>query len=201
MRSGSVVVGEDLGTVPEQVRTTMRTRGIQRMFVLPFELDIDDDGAGEVRAPSADALATLNTHDMPTFAAAFHGADIDEREARGVISRAEAQVEREQRTVEQSALTSALGLSAGASCEELLNAAVRHLGESCAQLVQVALEDLWGELRPQNVPGTFDPDRNFCRRMAFGLSSQSALPRVLSLLATLREARHSTPEAPRVRPS
>jgi 4-alpha-glucanotransferase len=196
-RTGSVVVGEDLGTVPDEVRDTMRARGVQRMYVLPFELERDDRGAVRAREPAVDALATLNTHDMPTFAAVFHGADLDERESRGVLSEAEARVLRGERTAELCALARALGLNVHASSEELLRAATRYLGESRAQLVQVALEDLWGELRPQNVPGTFDPDRNFCRRMAFGLSSLTALPRVQALLSILAEARNSSVNAGR----
>jgi 4-alpha-glucanotransferase len=55
--------------------------------------------------------------------------------------------------------------------------------------VLVALEDLWGERAPQNVPGTFDPARNFCRRMAHALDALDERPEVAALLRLLRDAR------------
>ena len=188
LRSGSLLVGEDLGTVPDGVRLTMRERGVQRMFVLPFELTASADGKSRARAPSEDSLATLNTHDMPTFQGAWEGLDIHERAARGVLSPKAASAERRDRRMQRAALLSALGLPASAGADAALEASLVHLGESEAAMVQVALEDLWGEREPQNVPGTFAPERNFCRRTARTLPVDGAWPGEV-LLARLRRAR------------
>lgn len=61
------VVGEDLGTVPPEVRSSMRRHRLRRMFVLPFELKADP--ARPFPAPPADSVASMNTHDLPPFEA------------------------------------------------------------------------------------------------------------------------------------
>ena len=59
------VVGEDLGTVPDEVRARMARHGVGRLFVLQYE---DVPELGRVVLGAADgAVASLNTHDMPTF--------------------------------------------------------------------------------------------------------------------------------------
>jgi 4-alpha-glucanotransferase len=66
-RSGTIVVGEDLGTVPAAVRTSMARHGLLRSFVL--ELDPED------ARPPRRSVASLNTHDLPPFAAYWRGRD------------------------------------------------------------------------------------------------------------------------------
>jgi len=66
-RYGSVIVGEDLGTVPPEVRPAMERNGLLRSYVLPFETDEN--------AIPADCAASLNTHDMLPFAAGTGGRD------------------------------------------------------------------------------------------------------------------------------
>jgi 4-alpha-glucanotransferase len=187
-RSGSVLVGEDLGIVPAVVRKAMREHGLKRTFVLPFEVERKAQKSRVRRVP-ADALAAVNTHDMPSFAGFWEGRDIDARRARGVLSPESEREEREARKVELSALRASLGLSNRASRESTLLAALRFLGESPAHLVMVTLEDLWGELEPQNVPGTSDPDRNFARRMRHRVDVLATLPEVRRFLRALARAR------------
>lgn len=62
--SGAWIVGEDLGTVPPEVRPALKARGLLRSHVLPFESD-------EISEIPEECLAALNTHDMPPFAAAY----------------------------------------------------------------------------------------------------------------------------------
>jgi 4-alpha-glucanotransferase len=192
-RAGCVLVGEDLGTVPEAVRKAMQKRDFKRMYVLPFELE---ERAGETRARAVPerALAAINTHDMPTFAGFWHGTDIDERKARGVISAETALDEHEERRVLLDKLAQALELDPDVSHEDALSACLRFLGESKAHLVLVALEDLWGEREPQNVPGTFDPERNFSRRMRHPVDLLSRRGPALRLLELLSRARRGTSE-------
>src|SRR5207253_7217516 len=69
--TGTPVIGEDLGTVPREVRETMSKRGLLRTFVLQLELR-----PGSHRAlpdPPANSAAALNTHDLPPFAAHVAG--------------------------------------------------------------------------------------------------------------------------------
>lgn len=66
------IVGEDLGTVPKEVPRAMQRHGIRRMFVVQYE----PPGA----KPPRECVASVNTHDMPTFATFNGGADIEKLE-------------------------------------------------------------------------------------------------------------------------
>ncbi|GAB4247285.1 MAG: 4-alpha-glucanotransferase [Thermoleophilia bacterium] len=89
-RFQTVLVGEDLGTVPEYVRPAMAEHGLRRMFVLGYELQADSD---RLPRPPRGSLASLNTHDMPPFAGFFRGCDISERVAAGHLAPEEAEQE------------------------------------------------------------------------------------------------------------
>jgi 4-alpha-glucanotransferase len=126
---------------------------------------------------------------MPTFAGFFHGDDIVERKTRGVLGPRPAVREQRERRTQRAALLSVLGLPATASCDVALARALSHLGKSDATFVQVALEDLWGEREPQNVPGTFAPERNFCRRTKQSLDHASTRQDAEALIERLARAR------------
>lgn len=64
MRHQAIIVGEDLGTVPPEVRSAMRAHGLRRTHVMQF-----DASPSEIAQIPAATMATLNTHDMPPFAA------------------------------------------------------------------------------------------------------------------------------------
>lgn len=74
-RRDTLIVGEDLGTVPTEVRTAMQTHGFLRMHILQFDPAFEYSTS----IPSH-CLAALNTHDMPPFAA-FWGARPGAKEA------------------------------------------------------------------------------------------------------------------------
>ncbi len=74
-RNQCALVGEDLGTVPDSVRPAMSNAGMHRLFVGQFS--IQEGGHGPSLAPAPeDAVASLNTHDTPTFAGWFEAADM-----------------------------------------------------------------------------------------------------------------------------
>lgn len=68
-RAGAILVGENLGTVPAEVEAALDHYGILKMYVAQYEQDPQ-------RTIPANAIASLNTHDMPPFAAARPGADL-----------------------------------------------------------------------------------------------------------------------------
>lgn len=75
-RARCAIVGEDLGTVPQEVRDAMERHGLRRMFVVQH--DANERGIG---TPQRESLACLNTHDMPPFAAFWRDAPPEIREA------------------------------------------------------------------------------------------------------------------------
>ena len=78
-----VVVGEDLGTVPPDFRARLHKAGVGGMDVLWFQRDEKD-----FLPPSAwreDAMAMTTTHDLPTVAGWWSGADIEVRSRLGTL--------------------------------------------------------------------------------------------------------------------
>ncbi len=167
-RAGSAIVGEDLGTVPEEVRQRMAEDRMLRSWVFQFHSTLEDP-LPEV--PSG-VLATLNTHDLPRFSSFLWGADIDQAQKLGRYSPEDADVRRAERALYREALFRALEIPV-LSADELTRAArlgcENHLASSAARLVVFDLEELFGESEPQNRPGT--ADGNWRQRSAMTLDS------------------------------
>ncbi len=205
-RAGGVVVGEDLGTVPSEVREAMRRAGFLGMHVQQFELD----GSGKcpaIRGPGPHQLACLNTHDTPTFAGFWHGEDIRLRARLGRLPARAAQRELAGRQKLVRRVSGELprdrtrrsrsGLPAAAACRSLL----RLQAESDAPIQLVNLEDLWCERRPQNVPGTSVEYPNWRRRARRSLPAITRDRGISGVLRELRELRVARPGRPRQRES
>ena len=195
-RAGTVLVGEDLGTVPPGVRSTLRRRGLHRLYILPFELPTRR--GRRLRPPPRASVAGLNTHDVPPFAGLWQGEDIAWSLAQGRIDAAEANRQREGRAAFRRALVDFLRqetiLNPGARPEalspaEVLEACLRYLRDSPARFVLINLEDLWLETRSQNIPGTEEEFPNWRRKARLdwdALRSDADLDALLRRLNRLR---------------
>jgi 4-alpha-glucanotransferase len=161
-RHQAVVVGEDLGTVPAAVRRTMERHGVQRMHVVQFEASPDRNPP--VTPPPCCVVASLNTHDMPTFSGFWRGSDIDDQLELGLIDRHEYVRAQRRRAVLRARLARLLGADAADDVATVRDRLLQWLAESAARYVLVNLEDLWLEERPQNVPGTTTERPNWQRR-------------------------------------
>lgn len=199
-RSGTVVVGEDLGTVPTAVERAMARDRMLSSYILQFESAVDDPLPPAPRR----AVASFGTHDLPPFAAYWRGLDIGDRRRRDLVDPEKAASDRKRRGRWRSTLLSALpspGLSAlpadGAAAEErrALRGCLRHLAESEAEIVMVDLEDLWFETEPQNRPGTGAEAGNFRRRARHTLEEALADPELAALLREVDALRRPGLEA------
>ena len=159
-RHHALVVGEDLGTVPRGVPEALERWAVLSSKVLLFERDRRGQFKPARSYPSL-ALATANTHDLPTITGFWEERDIDLRSQLGLI-RGEDAVERarRERSAERSALVERLaaeGILPSAKAPQLpaeLRGAVHaFLCRTPSRLVGLALDDLAGELDPVNVPG------------------------------------------------
>ncbi|MGH7477405.1 MAG: 4-alpha-glucanotransferase [Longimicrobiales bacterium] len=190
-RHKALIVGEDLGTVPPQVRRAMMTHGIRRMFVAQFELT--DDSARPLGPVPPDATAYVNTHDMPPFAAFLQESDIRLRHELGWLDAEAVQRERVSRGRQRAALIEFLhdrGTITDALDPASVHAALaEHLATGAAALLMVNLEDLWGETEPQNVPGTWKERPNWRRRAALRFDEFCDAPGVLGALRRIHAAR------------
>jgi 4-alpha-glucanotransferase len=189
-RADCVIVGEDLGTVPAYVPDIMRKRGIRRMYVVQYELKLDADAP--ISAPSAQSIASVNTHDMPAFAGFWGGRDIDDRVEQSLLDDRAAERERATRAQMRDSLTDFLkarGLlsNGGNDTMAVLGALGRFLGSSEAEMVLMNLEDLWLEREPQNVPGV--PDRSWRQRFRVPLEAARADETIVTLLGALDQSR------------
>jgi alpha-1,4-glucan:alpha-1,4-glucan 6-glycosyltransferase/4-alpha-glucanotransferase len=164
-RSKTALVGEDLGTVPDEVRTRMARHGVGRLFVLQYE---DVPASSRAYSVPEGSVASLNTHDMPTFTGFLRGRDIDTRRELGLITDEEVEQERQERTRYRARLEQSLELSGllerPSSDQTLLEAGLATLGGSRARVALASLDDLLGEPEPQNVPGTSVERPNWRRK-------------------------------------
>ncbi len=166
-RNQCLVIGEDLGTVPDEVRRALAACGVLSYRVLLFERT----PGGEFKPPAAypaGALVATSTHDLPTLAGWWEGRDIRLRHELGLTAGNGAHdAELAGRAEDQSRLLRALererllppGTSADpASVPELTPPLLRSLqlflGRSPAQVLVVQLEDVLGAREQVNLPAT-----------------------------------------------
>ena len=163
--SGSVVVGEDLGTVEPWLREALAARGILGTQVLWFERG----WSGEPLAPQwwrANSLVTVSTHDLPPAAAFLSGQQVTDRLELGLLTRSETEERAESdRTVNDwiAACVSQGLLAAGErpTADEFTVALYGYLARTPAKLIGVNLAEAAGETRSQNMPGTCDEYPNW----------------------------------------
>ena len=190
-RYRSIIVGEDLGTVPPYVRPAMSRHDIQRMYVLHYELA---DDSGRLRHPLHNTVASLNTHDMPPFAAFWQGLDIRERREAGWLDskgvKRETRARRSCKDILAGFLHHKHLLRDGDDdTGDIIRACLFFLGGSRARTVLVNLEDLWQETRSQNVPGTNNEHPNWRRRARYALEEFCRMPEVRDTLKEIHRLR------------
>ncbi|HEX7096725.1 MAG TPA: 4-alpha-glucanotransferase [Acidimicrobiales bacterium] len=194
-RAQALIVGEDLGTVPPSIRRAMRRHGITGTWVAQGVLGQLLERGDYVRPPRH-TVASLNTHDMPTFAGFLAGTDVDDRVALGLIDDATGRREHRERTVVVGAARSHVGAR---DDHELLEGLVEEIGSSDASIVLVGLDDLWLDPRPHNVPGTSTERPNWRKPLAHGIDVLDEVPRVAATMERLRTARERSRDGRRRR--
>jgi 4-alpha-glucanotransferase len=195
----TVIIGEDLGNVPEGFRAVMDALRILSYRILLFERD----EAGFI-APGAypeNALVCLSTHDLPTFQGWWRGDDVTLRAEHGLIGPEAAADQAAARDVERRNLLGdlvAAGLVSGDAARRadldtapdgIVVAAHRHLARTPSRLFGVRLEDLAGERAPVNLPGTIDEYPNWRLRLSVDLADLPRQPLWRDVLAALRSER------------
>ncbi len=167
-RAGALVIGEDLGTVPRQVRQTLQERAVLGSTVLWFERDDD----GSLIAPEcwrAEAVASVTTHDLPTSAGFLTGEHVRVRAALGLLNDPAAEAAHSARErAEMSALLAEKGLAVGGGLEEQIVGLHELLALSPSRVLLAALGDAVGDLRQPNMPGTVDEYPNWRLPVADG---------------------------------
>jgi len=203
----TIVIGEDLGTVPPGFREAMSAAAILGYRVLYFERE-QDRAFRRPETYARNALSCLSTHDLPTFKGWWGGTDIDWRERIGSLSSENAEEMRKTRGHDRSLLVAAVreaGLLPpslkdalnGTSTYplevpgELIVAAHALLARTPSHLVAVQLEDLTGTEEQANLPGTVDEHPNWRRKLPIDLKdiSRTALFQDITRAVSLERPR------------
>ncbi len=196
VRHNALIVGEDLGTVPPEVHGTLARWRILSSRVMMFERT-SDGGYRDAASYEPLALASANTHDLPTLVAFWRGSDIPARRALGLLlDDAAMDRARADRAADRAHLLARLTaegvLARGNVVDEAALAGAVHafLCRTPCALVAVALDDLVGEERPVNVPGVgADRYPSWTRRLRVPLEALADDPRVARALGCTRKRR------------
>jgi len=203
VRNHCMVIGEDLGSVPDGLRARLRDCGLLSYRVLVYERHWQGDGQfcrpGEYPNQS---LATVATHDMPTTTEFWRGDDIARRAKLGMYpGQQQRDEDAARRDGERSGILRLLGdigLSPAdpgnaADVIESLHAAIAR---TASMLAVVQLDDLIGETEPVNIPGTYREYPNWRRKLALPLEEIFSDERWSRLAAIMREAGRASPASP-----
>ncbi|WP_299472531.1 4-alpha-glucanotransferase [uncultured Roseibium sp.] len=174
-----VVVGEDLGLVPDGFREALSARGIYGYSVLQYEKEWD----GSFRDPShlrAHNLACFATHDTPTLHGFCVGRDIDWWRKLGWIDDESAAHSREERKKNVAELVP----------EDRAPGPAIHgrLAHSPAVMASVQLDDILGEEEAQNLPGTIDEHSNWRRIYRVAVDTLGESPALYETADLMRTA-------------
>jgi 4-alpha-glucanotransferase len=202
VRSKTLVIGEDLGTVPDWVREQLAKARVLSYRVFYFERWRD----GAWKSPGdypAQSLAVATTHDLPTLAGFWSGEDLQVRSGLSAFSDdAACRQAWEERQRDKAGILSALKresllpngvtedlAATPAMTTDLCRAIHIYLARTPSCIVLADLEDGLGELSQTNLPGTVDSHPNWTRKYAVRVDEIVCDERLRQLGAVLRSTR------------
>jgi 4-alpha-glucanotransferase len=174
-----LVIGEDLGTIPEGVCETLNRWGIWSYRVAMFEREHADAFRQPEQFPEK-AIVTFNTHDLPTFEGWKSSHDLQVKAALGLdagesVSDRQRALDAMRATLRQQGFT-------GLSFLDLL----RYLARARSRLLAVSIEDILGLQDQPNIPGTTIEHPNWRRRLPVdldALASNETLRSIAGIMA------------------
>ncbi len=197
VRHGAVVVGEDLGTLPEGFSTSLEQSGVHGMRVLWFERD--QSGFVSPDSWQRSAVAMTSTHDLPTLAGWWRGVDIEARAKHGRLGPnvrpEEVEAEREadrpliwRRMVDEGTLESG-DPAPPDDPERFVDGAIGFVARTDSVLCLVPLEDMLGAENQPNLPGTIDEYPNWRQRLETEAAQVLDQPKVARRVETIASVR------------
>ncbi|MCS6838510.1 MAG: 4-alpha-glucanotransferase [Bdellovibrionaceae bacterium] len=175
---GTDLIGEDLGTVPEEVSHILSHTHIKSMAILQISLNMDPQQFAD--QITSRHLVALNNHDMPTWESFKKGDDLKKLYELGLLSEAS----KNQYWNDRKKQLQKWSHEMGGTC--YLNF-LSFLMKSKARYKVVTLEDLWGEVDPQNIPGTYREYPNWRRRLRYHFEDWTNFPQVTEVSQFLRQ--------------
>lgn len=190
-RHRCMVIGEDLGTVPDGFRETLQARGILSCCLMYFER-ADDGGFRPPRQWARNALASISTHDLPTLAGFWSGRDIELRQQLSLYPDPQhAEHYRRKRQHDKARLAALLRDTGECATEDAVPSAAVHrlLGRTASRLAMVQIEDMLELTDPVNVPGTVVEHPNWRRKLPLRLDQVFAGAKAQAVLQAIAEGR------------
>ncbi len=184
-----IVIGEDLGTVTENFRETLSRWGLWKYCVMIFERE-QDGGFRPPDAYPAEALATFNTHDLPTFRGWLLGHDLSVKREIGIAAGETGKMREKSRK----ALRAILAERAPAYAPDDFAAVAGFLAATPSRMAAVSLDDILNAIEQINIPGTSDQHPNWRRKLAVDieeLGAHDGLLRVAQVFAQAGRGRAS----------
>lgn len=182
VRAGAVVVGEDLGTVEDFVRDELGRRNVLSTAVMWFEKT-------EPATFGRQAMASVTTHDLPTVAGVWTGADLATQVELGLEPDVGAH------EALRSRLGQWVGLGDQADPREVALATYRRLATAPSVVLAATLEDALGVVERPNLPGTVHERPNWSLALPLPLEEVLDDPTVTAIAETL-DARGAGPDQP-----
>lgn len=196
-RHRAIVIGEDLGTVPEGFRERLESAGVYGMRVMQFERD--HNGFRKPQHYTRGAVSMTSTHDTPTIAGWWRGRDLDMREQLQFFGPGQTRAgEDSARAHDRDQMRQAF-LDAGvcdhhalddADVERVADAATSFIAQALSALTLAPLEDALAEAEQPNLPGTVDQHPNWRRRHGARADMLLEAPQVRARLTAMARARN-----------
>ncbi|HUB95859.1 MAG TPA: 4-alpha-glucanotransferase [Stellaceae bacterium] len=190
-----IVIGENLGTVPEGFADLLSRYGIMGCALLTFAKD-----GPRFLSPQEypqDVLVAISTHDLPPLVGFWSGADLDLRRALGLYpDEAAWQSAHATRDADRAAMRQAFaaaGLEPGDDMPGTAVAAHRFLARTPCRLFVVQMEDLAMERDQPNFPGTDGRNPNWRRKLGRDLDAIFGDERATAILDAIRAERPTGP--------
>ncbi|WP_338517876.1 4-alpha-glucanotransferase [Alteromonas gracilis] len=201
VRNQSLVIGEDLGTVPEEIRSKLAENGVYSYRVFFFE-QAEDGGFFSPSHYPVQSMSTLTTHDMPTLIGYWHCLDLELGRDIGLYPTEEIlQTLYADRHENKQAILDTLhghgsvpehlgrDVNYTGMNRELNNGMQVHMAGGSSALLSLQLED-WLEMdKPVNIPGTFDEYPNWRRKLTENIESMFNRHDINDLASKLTHAR------------
>ncbi|MEH0740469.1 4-alpha-glucanotransferase [Vibrio cholerae] len=196
------VIGEDLGTVPDEIVELLRDAGVHSYKVFFFETSEEDGGFISPKHYAEQSMSALCTHDMPTLRGFWHCDDLKLGKELGLyLNEAQLQglfadrLECKQGILDSVAWHGYLPEGVGRDAQYvpmdsyLAEALQLHVAAGSSTLLSVQLED-WLEMdKPVNIPGTVNEYPNWRRKLSMNLDEVFANDGVNRIARKLTEVR------------
>ena len=163
-RNRCLVVGEDLGNVPEGFRDEMSESGLYGCRLLYFQRTPSGAFVDPVEYAS-DTMASIGSHDLATLREWWEGTDLAEMETVGVLAGEDLEAARAQRDVDRRQLCALLGLDKDPDIGTVIAEAHASLAASGSDLATLQLEMVLPGGARLNLPGTTTQYPNWRRKL------------------------------------